>query len=136
MQQGRAARCIEIISARTQPHRGESLLQALSNGALDVSQYAAVSAHIDAYSWHFEDCYIQFDAATIDRAAWEPDVATLPYLIALPVFRAQWRIVRLLSNGPYRDYVDSLMREVPVAKPDNFRSRWNALLAEELAESI
>lgn len=133
MQQGRSARYVEIISARTQPYLAECFSLIMNNAPLDESQRIAATAHIDAYFWHFEDCHMQFEAGTIDRAAWESDTATLRWLIATPAFRAQWRLVRDLSNGRYRDYVDSLLRQVPVSTPHDLASRWRAMLAEELA---
>lgn len=134
MRQGRTARYIEIISSRTQPHLGESFSLAMDSASLDVAQFAAVTAHIDAYFWHFEDCYLQYHAGTIDEASWNSDVATLTFLMALAPFRARWRTVRALSHGEYRDYVDSLLQRVPCAKPDTgLRSRWEALVAEEIA---
>lgn len=136
MQQGRTARYVEIISARTQPHLGESFFLAMNSGTLDDAQWTAVTAHIDAYLWHFEDCYLQFEAGTIDLASWKSDLATITFFVALPVFRAQWRTVRALSSGRYRDFMDSLMREVPMAKlGGDWRARWNAHLAEELAKA-
>ena len=133
MQQGRTAGYVEIISSRTQPHLGEAFLRAMENRSLDDSQWVAVTAHIDAYFWHFEDCFLQFEAGTIDQASWNSDKATLTYLIGLPMFRAQWKVVRALSNGAYRDYVDALMRETPVTAQSHFRDLVNAQLAEELA---
>jgi len=133
MQQGRSARYVEIISARTQPHLGESFSRALHNEPLDNSQWAAVTAHVDAYFWHFEDCFLQFEAGTIDQASWESDKTTLAFLIGLPIFRAQWRVVRLLSGGAYRDYVDALIRETPVMLNDGFRDDFDAHFAQEFA---
>ena len=131
MQQGRTARYVEIISSRTQPHLGEAFLRAVENRPLDDSQQAAVMAHIDAYFWHFEDCFLQFEAGTIDQASWNSDKATLTFLIGMPMFRAEWKGVRALSNGAYRDYVDALMRETPVTTQNDFRDLFNAQLAEE-----
>jgi len=133
MQQGRTARYVEIISARTQAHLGEAFSLALHNRPLGDAQWAALTAHIDAYFWHFEDCFLQFEAGTIDQASWESDKATLTFLLALPMFRAQWKVVRDLSSGSYRDFVDDLMQETPVTKQNDFREIWDARLAEELA---
>lgn len=133
VQQGRTARYVEIISSRTQPLLAESFSLAMDGAPLDEVQRIAVTAHVDAYFWHFEDGYVQFEAGTIDRAAWESDVATLRWLIATPVFRAQWRLVRDLSSGRYRDWVDGLLREVSVSATGDLGSRWRTMLAEELA---
>ena len=85
-----------------------------------------------AVFWSYEDCFLQFQAKTLDEYSWASDVATLERLVAYPPYRAVWKMARDGMGGDYRDYVDSLMDKVPSDTSRSLTDVFKIYIAEEL----
>lgn len=83
--------------------------------------------------WSYEDSYMQFQAGTLDRGSGESDVAMLKRLAAHPSYRVVWKMARDGMSGAYRDYVDSLMLDIPDDASFKFGDLLRSYLAEEFA---
>jgi hypothetical protein len=133
MQQGRTARNVEILLTMSNAYMSETIAEADGNcTALKPAQIWAFYGFAGAVFWTYEDSYMQFRAHTLDAAVWESDATTIRRLLAYPAYRTAWKMARDGMSGGYRDYVDSLMRDV---KPDTTHSLtelWKAYAAEEL----
>jgi len=85
-----------------------------------------------AVFWSYEDCFLQFQAKTLDEYSWASDVATLERLVAYPPYRAVWKMARDGMGGDYRDYVDSLMDKVSSDTSRSLTDVFKIYIAEEL----
>jgi hypothetical protein len=82
--------------------------------------------------WSYEDCFMQFQAKTLDASSWASDVATLERLVSYPPYRAVRKMARDGMGGDYRDYVDSLMQKVPSDTSRSLTDVFKIYMAEEL----
>jgi len=138
IQQGRSARHMLTVLARTEPYLSEAVARVVAGDTgIDPSQRQAVSAWATAILWSHEDSFLQHRAGTLDAASFETDASALKGILALPFCRVQWRGLRRLSNGAYGDYVDRLMTETPAVKPKpNAHAQWQAPMAEGIAHAV
>ncbi len=134
MQQGRTARNVDILLKVTEPFLSETVAQAHGNCALlNATQIWSFYGFAAAVFWSYEDSFIQFQAGTLDAGSWDSDVTTIKRLLASPAYRVVWKIARDGMSGGYRDYLDSVMREVPVDTSRSLNDLWKAYVAQELA---
>jgi hypothetical protein len=135
IQQGRTARFLTTMLARTEPHLSSALAH-LDEGIsmLTPAELIATRAWLNAVIMGFEDSFRQFQAGTLPAASWESDVTTLRVIAAWPVARTEWALIRGRSAGEYRDYVDNLIRDTPVdTQIANADSSWRARYEQEVA---
>ena len=136
MQQGRSARVVDLILRRTEPNVSEAISRAwLADMTLDASQVGAINDWVGALFWSIEDSFMQYQAGLLHATSWEVDLASLRAFLSFPYCRVSWKINRQFSGGEYRDFVDSMMKEIKVAKPFDELATWKTLMAEELAEA-
>ena len=110
MQQARTGRNVEILLKMSDPDTSEMLAQANTNcAAMSDARIWSFYGFGAAVFWSYEDCFMQFQAKTLDASGWASDVATLERLVAYPPYRAVWKMSRDGMGGAYRDYVDSLI---------------------------
>ncbi|HTT99094.1 MAG TPA: hypothetical protein VMF58_13670 [Rhizomicrobium sp.] len=81
--------------------------------------------------WSYEDSFLQFKRGLLDADSWASDATSIRRLLATPAYRVAWKMAREGISGGYRDYVDSVMRDVALAHR-NMTDQWNMLVAEEL----
>src|SRR4029077_14649084 len=113
MQQGRSARTVDILMKMTEPTLSETIVNAIRVDATnDPAKIFAFYAFACACFWNYEDSFLQFQARTLDARSWATDVLTLKSLLRNPAYRAAWKIARNGMSGGYRDYIDTLMKEV------------------------
>lgn len=133
MQQARTSRNVEILLKMTDPVVSEAIGDASSScAALSDTQIWSFYGFAGAVFWSYEDSFLQFEAKTPDARSWESDVATLKRLIARPPYRAVWKMARDAMRGNYRDYIDSLMSEVPSDSSRSLTDIFRDFVAEEL----
>ena len=134
MQQQRTARNVEILLRMSDPFMSELIAQANSNfAAIEPSRIWAFYGFAAAVFWSYEDSFLQLQAKTLDVQSWNSDIATIKRLLGYPAYRVAWKMARDGMSGGYRDYIDSLMREVKCDTSRNMTDVWNTLAAEELA---
>ncbi len=132
MQQGRTTRNVEILLHIADPFVSEMMFEANANiGAMDPKKIWAFYGLAAAVFWSYEDSFLQFQRGLLDGESWSSDATTIKRLLASPAYRIAWKMAREGISGGYRDYVDSVMRDVALA-PRNMTDQWNMLVAEEL----
>lgn len=134
MQQQRTARNVEILLRMSDPFMSATIAEADSNcAAIDPSKIWAFYGFAAAVFWSYEDSFLQFQAKTLDAQSWTSDIATIRRLLGYPAYRVAWKMARDGMGGGYRDYVDSVMREVKSDPSRHLTDAWHAYVAEELA---
>jgi hypothetical protein len=134
MQQARTGRNVEILLKMADPAVSETIAGADANcAALDASKIWSFYGFAAAVFWSYEDCFMQYQAGTLDARSWESDVATLSRLVAFPPYRVVWKMARDGMSGDYRDYVDSLMNEWPSDPSRSLTDLFKTYVAEEMA---
>lgn len=133
MQQARTGRNVEILLKMADPGVSETLAQANTNcAAMSDAKIWSFYGFGAAVFWSYEDCFLQFQAETLDASSWASDVATLERLVAYPPYRAVWKMARDGMGGDYRHYVDSLMSNVPSDTSRSLTDVFRIYMAEEL----
>ena len=136
MQQARSGRNVEILLKMADIDTSETLAQANINcAALSDARIWSFYGFAAAVFWSYEDCFMQFQANTLDASSWVSDVATLERLVAYPPYRAVWKMARDGMSGDYRDYVDSLMDKVSSDSSRSLTDVFKVCIAEELQHS-
>ncbi|HXS50685.1 MAG TPA: hypothetical protein VN713_11240 [Sphingomicrobium sp.] len=137
MQQARTGRNVEILLKMADPAVGETIAEADANyGTLGAAGIWTFYGFAAAVFWSYEDSFMQFQAGTLHPESWQSDVATLKRLMARPPYRAVWKMAREGMSGGYRDYIDSLVSEVPIDRSrSSITELFAAYIAEELATS-
>lgn len=134
MQQGRTNRNVNILLKVAEPFLSETVAEAHRNcTALAPARVWSFYGLAAAVFWSYEDSFIQFKAGTLDAHSWGSDVTTIRRLLASPAYRVVWKIARDGMSGGYRDYVDSVMRDVPVDTTRSLNDLWTTYVAQELA---
>lgn len=134
MQQARTSRNVDILLKIADPAMSETIAEASANcAALDDAGIWSFYGFAAAVFWSYEDSFLQFEAKTLDANSWQSDVATLRRLVAHPPYRAVWKMAREGMRGNYRDYIDSLMREVvPSDRTRTMTDQFRNFIVEEL----
>jgi len=133
MQQARTGRNVEILLKMADSDMSETLAQANTNcAAISDAKIWSFYGFCAAVFWSYEDCFMQFQARTLDANSWASDVATLERLVGYPPYRAVWKMARDGMGGDYRDYVDSLMDKVPSDTSRSLTDIFRIYIAEEL----
>ena len=133
MQQGRSARTVDILMKMSEPVLSQTIVSAFSDASDDPARIFSFYAFASACFWNYEDSFLQFKARTLDARGWATDELTLKGLLANPAYRAVWRLVRSGMNVDYRDYLDSLMKEVQPSEPRDIAQMWRIYFNEERA---
>ena len=133
MQQGRTERNVNILLKVTEPYLSETVAAAHGNCvSLDPARVWSFYGFAAAVFWSYEDSFIQFQAGTLDARSWDSDVTTIKRLLASPAYRVVWKIARDGMSGAYRDYLDSVMREVPADTARSLNDLWKMYADQEL----
>ena len=133
MQQGRSARNVDILLRMTDPFISELIAEADSNcAALDRAKIWAFYGFAGAIFWTYEDSFLQFRANTLDASSWASDVTVIKRLLGYPAYRVAWKMARDSLSGDYREYVDSIMREVKSDTSQTLTELWKTYVAQEL----
>src|SRR5471030_2442877 len=99
---------------------------------MDACMITAFTRHASNVFWNSEDVFLQHRSGTIDRFAFESDMALLRKFAEIPAYRVGWRINRDFATGEFRAFVDSLIGETtPVQFPDVVLT-WKTLMTAEL----
>jgi hypothetical protein len=88
-----------------------------------------------AWDW-FEDAYFHYRAGLFDEDAFAPTRSSIVRQLSLSPFRAHWIMTRSGRTKPFADFVDDIMRTVPVAQKFDVRPLWNMALEEAEAAAV
>jgi hypothetical protein len=133
MQQGRSAKKVDILLKLSDPFVSETIAEADGNcAALDAAKIWAFYGFAGAMFWDYEDSFLQLRAKTLDVASWESDATFLKRILAFPAYRVAWKMARDSLSGDYREYIDSIVREVRSNRSQTLTELWKTYVAEEL----
>jgi hypothetical protein len=133
IQQARTSRNVESLHRMADQSISELLAQAETDPAsLDRAEIWSLYGYGAAIYWSYEDTYMQFKTGTLHAGSWQSDLATLQRIMAFPWLRVIWRMAREGMDRGYRDYVDSLMREIPPDPSARFSDLFKTYLVEEV----
>ena len=133
MQQGRSQRTVDLLARMTDPKLGEIILRAFrADPTMSEIDHFTFYSFAAALFWNYEDSFLQFQAGTLDATSWGSDVSTLRQLVTNPAYRAAWRAARGGIGEGFRDFVDSLLRDVKGAPPRGISAVMGPYLAEEM----
>lgn len=133
IQQGRTGRNVDILLRMSDPFMSETIAEADVNcAAMTAGKIWAFYGFAGAVFWTYEDSFLQFEAKTLDAQSWESDAVIIKRLIGHPAYRVVWKMARDGMGGGYRDYVDSLMREVEADTTYSLTDLFKMYVAEEL----
>ena len=133
IQQGRTDRMVEIMLRMTDRHVGETVEVAHTNCAkMNAAQIWCFYGFAGSIFWTFEDSYLQLQANTLDTSSWQSDETTLRRLLAFPAYRVVWKLARDGMGPRFRNYIDSIVRDIDSDGPENLSSLWSTYAAEEM----
>lgn len=134
MQQARSGRNVQILLQVTNSYTSEVIAEADQNcAALTPAKIWAFYGIAGPVFWSYEDSFMQFKTKTLDPGSWASDVASIRRLLHYPAYRVAWRMAREGMSGEYRDYIDSIMREVTCTASMTLTDLWKNYTEEELA---
>jgi hypothetical protein len=134
IQQARSSRNVESLHRMADQPISELLARAETEPeSLCRAEIWSLYGFGAAVFWSYEDTYMQFKAGTLHAGSWQSDLATLQRILAFPWLRVIWRMARDGMDRDYRNYVDSLMREVAADRSARFSDFYGVYLAEELS---
>ncbi|HWY15044.1 MAG TPA: hypothetical protein VNX86_07925 [Rhizomicrobium sp.] len=133
MQQGRTARNVDTLLKMSDPFVGELVAEADRNcAAMDPAKIWAFYGFAGSIFWNYENSFLQFQANMLDARSWNSDATVLKRLLGYPAYRVAWKMARDSLSGNYRNYVDSIMREVKCETSLTLTDLWKTYVAEEL----
>jgi hypothetical protein len=133
IQQGRTARNVDILLRMSDPFMSETIADADVNcAAMSDVKIWAFYGFAGAVFWTYEDSFLQFQANTLDANSWESDAVIIKRLIGHPAYRVVWKMARDGMRGGYRDYVDTLMRDVKVDTSQSLTDLFKTYVKQEL----
>lgn len=82
-----------------------------------------------------EDSILQYRARLMSKETYDTYVAGARAHLAMPGFRAAWKMQRTQFGIVFRNFVDDLLNDVTVAPERDALAEWNALVRAERAGS-
>jgi hypothetical protein len=136
MQQSRTARYAEQILRPTEPYLCEAVTRAAqADMNLDAFMIMAFTRHTANLFWNSEDIFLQHRAGTIDRSAFESDVAILSKFLETPAYRVGWQFNRDFATGEFQVFVDKLIHDTKPVRFGDPTAMWKTFLAAELEKA-
>jgi hypothetical protein len=134
MQQGRADRVANACIALAQPGISRVYNKGLEGDEnLTPEELEQFIALCRAAFLSGEDTFLQHLSGHFDEVAYSSVVAGARAMLRSPGLRACWRISAAQFGPEYRAFMDSLIRETPVAPPSDRLAQWNELVRAEKA---
>jgi hypothetical protein len=78
-----------------------------------------------------EDSYLQHKAGQLDQAAFDSYVEGVRYYMRSPGMRAAWQVSRGQFGSDFRNFVDAILREPPLARGADAYAEWHKLVESE-----
>jgi hypothetical protein len=80
-----------------------------------------------------EDSYLQHKAGQLDQPAFDSYVAGVRYYMRSHGMRAAWQVSRGQFGSDFRNFVDAILREPPLARVGDAYAEWHKLVESERA---
>jgi hypothetical protein len=85
---------------------------------------------------NYEDTYIHHRAGLLDNDVWETEESIIRFQSSMPSFHAVWPLVRGLYGEEFRRYIENIIAQAVVIRPDaKISSLYNMALREHLARA-
>ena len=131
MQQGRAARTVDILLRTAEPDMAQAILHGrmgdagMAPAALEQFLRASTAMFIS-----FEDGYVLRRSGMLDAATVAGDDAALKnHILPWRGYRLAWEMLKAGMAPDFRDYVDDMLSRTPEAAPGDRLVRWKQLAA-------
>ena len=130
MHQARVERVTNVSLTLVQPPISEVLAKAAS-GAADFSAGEVMQLfHIVRIQvLALDDAFWQADAGFLDAQSLETTVLTMKRLMANPVWRTAWHLVRPQVAPVLRTRIEQIVKETPLAPPKDWALAWKEAYA-------
>jgi hypothetical protein len=77
-----------------------------------------------------QDTYVQHKAGLVDQITLDNSNAVLRFVLAQPVYRALWKLSRVVYAPEWANEVDKLIENLPLIPPQDSVGRFKTALAE------
>lgn len=137
MQQGRAARNVELVSRTAETEIATAMLRGrIADAAINPVQLEQFLRIMTAIFLNFEDGYFLRRSGMLDRASIDSDEEALKgHIFAQPGYRIAWSILRSGMQPNFRGYMDQLMADTPIASSVDRLSLWRLKTAEKSTQA-
>jgi hypothetical protein len=131
MQQGRAARTVDLLVQTAEPEFVNALLRGRAGEAqmepAELEQFLRIAT---AMFISFEDGFVlrrsgMLDATTVAG----DDAALINHVLPWTGYRMAWQMLKAGMQPDFRDYVDGLIEKIPPGSSPDRTVRWKALAA-------
>ena len=132
MQQGRAAREVDLIMRTAEPGMAGVMMRGRAGDAsLDPAELEQFLRVATAMFMNFEDGYLQARSGMLDpRSVASDDEALRKHILPHLGFRTAWTMRASGMQPDFRAHIDQLLRDTPISHERDRIATWKALLAE------
>ncbi len=132
MQQGRAARTVELLLRTSEPDAVRALLRGRAGNAdiapEELEQFLRMTT---AVFISFEDGYVLRRTGMLDAATIAGDDAALAHhILPWPGYQIAWQMLKAGMQPDFQIYVDGLLRNTAAMPSTDRLTRWKALVAQ------
>ncbi len=133
MQQGRAARTVDILLRTAEPDMARAILHGrMAEPAMEPAELEQFLRATTAMFISFEDGYVLRRSGMLDAATIAGDDAALKnHILPWPGYRIAWEMLKAGMQPDFRTYVDALARQTPLASATDRLATWKKLTAEK-----
>ena len=132
MQQGRADRAASGALGLAEPELARVFGKATAGQAsLTRDEFTQWMMMCRALFLSGEDSYLQHQARQLDQPAFDSYVEGVRYYMRSPGMRAAWQVSRGQFGSDFRNFVDAILREPPVAGSGDAYAEWHKLVEAE-----
>jgi hypothetical protein len=135
MQQGRAARTVDLLLRTAEPDMAQAILRGrLADAGIAPAELEQFLRATTAIFISFEDGYALRRLGMLDPTTVAGDDAALKnHILPWPGYRVAWEMLKAGMQPDFRDYVDEVAAQTPlVLKPDRLVA-WKKLVTDQAA---
>jgi hypothetical protein len=136
MQQGRAARTVDLLLRTAEPDMARAILRGrMAEPAMEPVELEQFLRATTAVFISFEDGYVLRRSGMLDATTIAGDDAALKnHILPWPGYRIAWEMLKAGMQPDFRAYVDALAQQTPLASATDRLVTWRKLVAERAAQ--
>ncbi len=136
MQQGRAARTVDLLLRTAEPDMARAILRGrMAEPAMEPAELEQFLRATTAVFISFEDGYVLRRSGMLDATTIAGDDAALKnHILPWPGYRIAWEMLKAGMQPDFRTYVDALAQHTPLASATDRLVTWRKLVAERAAQ--
>jgi hypothetical protein len=133
MQQGRAARTVDLLLRTAEPDMARAILRGrMADPAVEAEELEQFLRATTAIFVSFEDGYVLRRSGMLDATTIAGDEAALKnHILPWPGYRIAWEMLKAGMQPDFRDYVDALARDTALASSSDRLVTWKQLVVEQ-----